>query len=138
MTPATFKRRILAEGFDPFDHPLQYPTFSRVKEAQTQYVCRDAVRGGAWRLFLGFNTIPAADIRTPEHAAECESPWFQYCSDAAISEFGPEPGILDKRQALNAAWQWLTEVGFTWLADPFAHTPDYWRREHNILPKNVV
>jgi hypothetical protein len=123
MTVREFNKKMSESGFVAFDHPLHIPTFRRVVNGVEQVVCRDNVRGGSYRLFLGHDCIPQmypAQTDRP-NSISAESPWFSYVEAEA------------KADALRQCWEFLSTIGFQWLAFPRSLTPDEWRERHNVL-----
>ena len=122
MTVREFNKKMTESGFVAFVHPLHYPTFRRVVDGIEQVVCRDNVRGGSYRLFLGHDRIPEYPAQADKPTSiSAESPWFSYVGEEA------------KADALTQCWEFLSTIGFQWLASPRSLTPDEWRERHNIL-----
>lgn len=123
MTARQFETRISEHGFDRFEHPLRYPTWRRTVDGVEQFVSRDNVRGGAFRLFLARNCVPALDLQREWNGLdpiEAESPWFSYVD------------AMERPAALDACWEFLSTRGFEWLADPQKLSPTDWLFRHNI------
>jgi hypothetical protein len=121
MTLHTFTKNLLANGYVPAEHPC---LFSHHFTSGSRSLVVDNVRGGAYRLFLGWNCIPACHPATAaidQQQIDAESPWFEY------------DGKEQKSEALDRCWQWLQSVGFPFLVDPFSRELHRWITEENIL-----
>jgi hypothetical protein len=121
MTLHGFTKNLIANGYVRAEHPCFYGHYfiSGVKS-----VIVDNVRGGAYRLFLGLNCIPAdypATAAIARQQIDAESPWFDY------------HGKEQKGDALDRCWQWLQSVGFSFLADPFSRELHTWITGERIL-----
>jgi len=121
MTLHTFTNNLVANGYAQAEHPCLY---SHYFASGSKSVIVDNVRGGAYRLFMGLNCIPACYPRTAalaQQQIDAESPWFHY------------HGKEQKGDALDRCWQWLQSVGFPFLADPFSRELHRWITEEKIL-----
>jgi len=120
MTLHIFKRNLAASGYAKAKHPCHYSNYFT---SGSKAIVVDNLRGGAYRLFLGLNCIPAcypAKAAVSKQQIDAESPWFNY--------FGEE----QKSEALDRCWQWLQIVGFPFLADPFSRELHRWLSEEKI------
>jgi hypothetical protein len=121
MTLHTFAKNLAAVGYVHAEHPCHYGHYFT---SDTKSVVVDNVRGGAYRLFLGLNCIPACYPARAALAArqiDAESPWFEY------------RGKEQKSDALVRCWEWLQRVGFPFLSDPFSRDLYRWITEEKIL-----
>jgi len=121
MSPETFKKKVFEIGFSLSKHPCLY---SRYFVSGTKSLILDNVKGGAYRLFLGVNCVPACQPSTADtqmHQIDAESPWFRYRDESS------------KREALGECWEWFQSVGIPFLNNPFAKELHMWISEHNIL-----
>jgi hypothetical protein len=112
-------------GFSKVKHPLGYASsFERLREGTKQFVVRDNVRGGAFRLFLGHGCIPAMDppdIKS-KGSIEAESPWFDYIE-----------GYKSSSEALLECIEFMKRVGIPWLTNPLQHPHEYWMIQEKML-----
>ena len=90
-----------------------------------QYVGFDRMRDGQIRLWLSNDMRPgiAPPQVTGNRPIEGESPWFPADNDS-----------LD--EAIADAGEFLQNVGFRWLANPYAESPSEWRTSHNLLTRD--
>ena len=137
MTNSLFKKRLSEHGF-AYERDPHGGRFMRVASGVKQYVARESVRGGAWRLWLAVGDVPgywpASDPNANPVAlwVEAESPWFDYFTDLDPSD--PLAAQLDSREvALEKCFTWLTTIGFEWLNAPESRTSDEWRKSYHIL-----
>jgi len=124
MTLLAFTKNLAASGYTRGEHPSGYSNYFT---SESRGIVVDNVRGGAYRLFLGLDCIPAivpgtADISRKQ--IDAESPWFKY------------HGTGQKGAALDSCWHWLQAVGFPFLAAPFSRELHRWVTEENILIRN--
>jgi len=121
MTLQTLTKNLIATGYSRATHPCLYTHYFTSGD---KALVIDNVRGGAYRLFLGLNCIPACSPATAaisRKQIDAESPWFKY------------RGTDQKGEALDQCWHWLQTVGFGFLADPFSRELHRWATEKNIL-----
>src|SRR5262245_32914053 len=99
MTLKAFVKNLIASGFVETAHPCGY---SHYYTSDQRGIVIDNVKGGAYRLFLGLNCIPASYPPTAALAKkqiDAESPWFSYVEKE------------EKGDALQRCWQWLQTIG---------------------------
>jgi hypothetical protein len=121
MTLHLFTKNLVANGYSQAKHPCLYHHYF-VSGSRALIV--DNVRGGAYRLFMGVNCVPACHppaAAISQRQIDAESPWFRY------------RGTEKKSEALDQAWHWLQTVGFPFLADPFSRELHRWITDENIL-----
>lgn len=136
MTKRELDRALIAMGFTRQSNPIGGTRFVRQVDGQPQYVARDNVHGGSWRLLLAVGDVPeiwpAHEVGTRARFTEAESPWFDYFHDPDPSD--PDDAQLDNSDgALAKMFGWFQTVGEQWLSNPAARTDDAWRAEHNLL-----
>jgi len=121
MTLNLFIKNLVECGYTKAEHPCLY---SHYFTASQKAIVVDNVRGGAYRLFLGVDCVPAsypARAAIAERQIDAESPWSDY------------HGKAEKTEALDRCWQWLRTVGFLFLADPFSRELHKWITDEKIL-----
>ncbi|HEX7708371.1 MAG TPA: hypothetical protein VF701_18055 [Thermoanaerobaculia bacterium] len=136
VTKREFDRALIAQGFSRQTHPVGGTRFVREVEGQKQYVARDNVHAGSWRLLLAAGDVPevwpADQIGGSSRFVEAESKWFEYFNDLDPSD--PEDAQFDDSAgALRKLFGWFQTVGMQWLSNPTVMSDDMWRREHNLL-----
>ena len=126
MNKREFNTNLKNLGFQRVKHPLGYDAcWEKQSDGKPIFIIRDSVRGGNWRLFLGYGAIPCVekDSYSPgEQALEAESPWFEYYSDKDIEEmkaYGEDVVGISSNEALEKCWDWLKDKGLKWLDDPY-------------------
>jgi hypothetical protein len=136
MTKREFDKSIIADGFLRQVHPVGGTRFVREIDGQTQYVARDNVHGGAWRLLLALGDAPvvwpAEQGGGTSRLLEAESPWFKYFND--LDDSDPEDAQFDdSARALSKMLEWFRSVGIQWLSNPAAMSDEAWRQERRLL-----
>ncbi|MEZ5324633.1 MAG: hypothetical protein R3F19_06190 [Verrucomicrobiales bacterium] len=127
MTPVQFGKRLETEGFERTRHPLHYDRcYNRNRGDHLEAVILENVKGGAYRMHLGWNCTPFIEPtpRIADGKIEAESPWFEYVEQS------------EKSETLDRVWNWLVTTGFEFLADPNAKELHQWITEENILVRD--
>jgi hypothetical protein len=138
MTSSEFKKKLRDHGFLFRNNVRLGSRFLRAVGNVNQHIALVSVRGCSWRLFLAVGEPPERwpfKVWGEQHDQpwiEGESPWFPYSNDLDGNESLDQQ--CDTREAAREkCFAWLTAIGFEWLGNPEAKSPDEWRTAYDIL-----